>query len=78
MVTVMGVAISKDNFRMKNWVMQKIIFLVNPLTLTLSLSMDMLLRESPEKEKLSKLITLMVGRFISTFAVSLSKTARNG
>lgn len=30
MVMVMGVAISKDNFRMKNCVMQKIIFLVNP------------------------------------------------
>lgn len=57
MVTVMGVAISKDNFRMKNCVMQKIIFLANPLTLTLSLSVDMLLTESPEKETLSKLIT---------------------
>lgn len=57
MVTVMGVAISKDNFRMKNCVMQKIIFLVNPLTLTLSLSVDMLLRETPEKEKLSRPIT---------------------
>lgn len=32
MVTVRGVAISRDNFRMKNCVMQKIIFLVNPLT----------------------------------------------